>query len=190
MKLTPEKLAAFCAALSETCNVGKACKAVDISRWTAYHWRSEMPEFAAAWDAAMKVGVTALEDEAHRRAFEGIDKPLTHQGRFTHLYREVKDADGNPVLDEATGAPKMEPVLDEHGNHKVAAVREYSDTLAIFLLKAHDPDKYRENSKVELSGHLALSDMSEDEIRAEIAALAATGVLPLAPAPDDGSDLV
>ncbi|WP_137924641.1 terminase [Cupriavidus sp. 2SB] len=191
MKLTPEKLAAFCAALSETCNVGKACKAVDISRWTAYHWRSEMPDFAAAWDAAMKVGVTALEDEAHRRAFEGTDKPLTHQGRFTYLFREVKDADGNPVIDEATGAPKMEPVLDEQGNHKVAAVREYSDTLAIFLLKAHDPDKYRENSKVELSGHLATTDMSDDEIRAEIAALAASGALPVTPqGPDDGSDLV
>ena len=191
MKLTPEKLTAFCAALAETCQVGKACRAVGISRQTAYHWRSEMPDFAAAWDSAMRVGVTALEDEAHRRAFEGVDKPLTHQGRFTYLFREAKDANGNPVIDEQTGAPKMEPVLDEHGNHKVAAVREYSDTLAIFLLKAHDPDKYRENSKVELSGHLATTDMSDDEIRAEIAALAATGVLPVTPqGPDDGSDLV
>ncbi|WP_156173923.1 terminase [Cupriavidus basilensis] len=188
MKLTPEKLTAFCAALAETCQVGKACKAVDISRQTAYQWRSEMPDFAAAWDSAMKVGVTALEDEAHRRAFEGVDKPLAHQGRFTYLFREVKDADGNPALDYH-GLPKMEPVLDEHGNHKVAAVREYSDTLAIFLLKAHDPEKYRENSKVELSGHLALNEMSDDEIRAEIAALGVAGVLQGATHADDGSDL-
>lgn len=152
MKLTPEKLTAFCAALAETCNVGRACAAVGVSRWTAYHWRKEMPDFAKAWDDAMKAGLLALEDEAHRRAFEGVEKPVTHQGKFTYLYREAKDADGNPILDELTNTPKLEPVLDEQGNHKVAAVREYSDTLAIFLLKAHDPERYRENSRMELTG--------------------------------------
>lgn len=189
MKLTPEKLTAFCAALAETCNVGKACAAVGVSRYTAYKWRKDMPEFADAWDEAMKAGVLGLEDEAHRRAFEGVEKPLTHQGRFTYLYAEAKDEDGEPIIDERTGMVKMVPVLDEAGQHKVAAVREYSDTLAIFLLKAHAPEKYRENSKVELNGRLAIGDMSEDEIRAELAALVAAGVVPTG-APDDGSDLV
>lgn len=187
MKLTPEKLTAFCAALAETCNVGRACAAVGISRYTAYRWRKEMPDFAEVWDEAMEAGLLALEDEAHRRAFEGVEKPLTHLGNFTYLYREEKDEDGNPILDEATGKPRMVPVLDEHGNHKVAAVREYSDTLAIFLLKAHAPEKYRENSKVELSGSLAVSSMTDDEIRAELAALTAGGVLHT---PTDVSDLV
>lgn len=177
MKLTPEKLTAFCAALSETCNVGKACKAVGISRMTAYTWRKDMPDFADAWDEAMRVGVTALEDEAHRRAFEGVDDPLTHQGKFTYLYRIKRDENGEPLLDE-NGNEIHEPVLDENGEHKVAAVRKYSDTLAIFLLKAHDPEKYRENSRIELGGHLAVGEMTEDEIRAELAALAATGLIP------------
>lgn len=194
MKLTPEKLTAFCAALAETCNVGKACAAVGISRMTAYTWRKDMPDFAATWDDAMKAGLLALEDEAHRRAFEGVDDPLTHQGQFTYLYREVRDEDGNPVLDEK-GNPQREPVLDECGEHKVAAVRKYSDTLAIFLLKAHAPEKYRENSKIELTGQLAVTDMSEDEIRAELAALAAAGVIPASmadteKADDDISDLI
>lgn len=153
MKVTPEKLTAFCSALSETCNVGKACKAVDISRQTAYRWREEFPAFAEAWDKAMRIGVTALEDEAHRRAFEGIDKPIVHQGVVMNT------------------------------------MKEYSDTLAIFLLKSHNPEKYRENSKVELKGHLALGDMSEDEIRAELAALVASGVVPTG-SPDDISDLL
>lgn len=116
MKVTPEKLTAFCAALAETCQVGRACAAVGISRQTAYRWREEMPEFAEAWDAAKRIGVSALEDEAHRRAFEGVDKPVFYKG-------------------------------DECGS-----IREYSDLLAVFLLKAHDPSKYRENSKLELSG--------------------------------------
>lgn len=153
MKLTPEKLTAFCAALAETCNVGKACAAVGVSRYTAYKWRKVVPDFAEAWDEAMKAGVLGLEDEAHRRAFEGTDEPVWHQGA------------------------------------QCGTVRKYSDTLAIFLLKAHAPEKYREHSKVELNGHLAIGDMSEDEIRAELAALVAAGVVPTG-APDDGSDLV
>lgn len=153
MKLTPEKLTAFCAALAETCNVGKACAAVGVSRYTAYKWRKVVPDFAEAWDEAMKAGVLGLEDEAHRRAFEGTDEPVWHQGA------------------------------------QCGTVRKYSDTLAIFLLKAHAPEKYRENSKVEFNGRLAICDMSEDEIRAELAALVAAGVVPTG-APDDGSDLV
>lgn len=123
MKVTPERLSAFCHVLSETCNVGRACKAIEISRQTAYRWRSEMPEFAEAWDQAMKIGVTALEDEAHRRAFEGFDKPIVHQG----------------------------VIMD--------TVKEYSDTLAIFLLKAHNPDKYRERSTVDqnIAGNMAVT---------------------------------
>ena len=152
MKLTPEKLTAFCAALAETCNVGKACAAVGISRMTAYTWRKDMPDFAQAWDDAMKAGLLALEDEAHRRAFDGVDEPVFYKG-------------------------------DECGT-----IRKYSDTLAIFLLKAHNPEKYRDNSKVELSGSLAVTSMTDDEIRAELAALTAGGVLP--PGDDDVSDLV
>lgn len=38
------------------------------------------------------------------------------------------------------------------GGEKVGSVREYSDTLMIFLLKGARPQKYRENHKVEVSG--------------------------------------
>lgn len=158
MKLTPEKLTAFCAALAETGIVARACKAVDVSRYTAYKWRDEIPEFAEAWDRALRVGVTALEDEAHRRAFEGSDEPVFHQGSVC------------------------------------GSVRKYSDTLAIFLLKAHAPEKYRENSRVELAGSLNVNQMTEDEMRAELAALGAADlIVPTQPAQgagDDCSDLV
>lgn len=116
MKLTPEKLTAFCAALAETCNVGKACAAVGISRQTAYDWREDDPAFAERWKRAMRAGLTVLEDEMHRRAIDGTDEPVYHQGE------------------------------------QCGTVRKYSDTLAIFLAKAHDPEKYRENSRMELTG--------------------------------------
>ena len=170
MKLTPEKLTAFCAALAETCRVDKACKAVGVSRVTAYKWREVMPEFRASWDAALKVGITALEDEAHRRAFEGVAEPVVHQGQFTPLMTEEIDEEGNPVLDDE-GRPKMKPRLDENGEPMVASVRKYSDTLAIFLLKAHDPDKYRDRSSVDLKANMSINEMSEAELAAELAAL-------------------
>lgn len=44
----------------------------------------------------------------------------------------------------------LEPVFYE--GKQVAKIRKYSDTLMIFLLKAHRPDKYRENSRVEHVG--------------------------------------
>jgi len=48
---------------------------------------------------------------------------------------------------------------------------------------------WSESSKLELSGHLALTDMSEDEIRAELASLVShTGAAKPQPA-DDDSDL-
>lgn len=63
-----------------------------------------------------------------------------------------------------------------------------SDLLAIFLLKGAFPDKYNPINRVEMSGHLATSDMSDDEIRAELAIIAA-GAVPSEPE-DDNSDLV
>jgi len=122
-KLAAVKKEGFLAVLAQGCNVGRACSAVQIDRTTAYVWRDRDADFAAAWDKALRIGVSALEDEAHRRAFDGVDEPVFHKG----------DVCG--------------------------AVRKYSDTLAIFLLKAHNPDKYRENAKLELSGRVEMADV-------------------------------
>lgn len=113
---TPEKDAAFFAALAESGNVSKSAIAIGASRSIVYEWREADPEFAARWERAMKVSVLGMEDEAKRRAIEGVAE-------------EIFDKDGNPS----------------------GTKTKYSDTLLIFLMKAHDP-KYRENSKLELSG--------------------------------------
>jgi hypothetical protein len=137
VKLTPERKAAFCAALAASGgNVSRACQAVDIARMTAYEWRDEDPAFAAAWERAKAIGMDALEDEATRRAFEGFDRPIVHQGVIT------------------------------------ATMREYSDTLAIFLLKGGKPEKYRERIDQNVNGSVTLTVM--------------TGV----PDAHDGSDLL
>lgn len=137
-KFTPERQIAFCAALAETCNVGSACRAVGISRQAAYAWREDFPDFADAWDKAKRCGVTALEDEAHRRAFEGNEESVYHNGNVC------------------------------------GTVRRYSDTLAIFLLKAHCPERYRENARMELTGaNGGPLQISDTERAAKIKALLA-----------------
>jgi transposase-like protein len=117
VKVTPEKKVAFCAALAASGgSITRACQAIDVTRMTAYRWRDDDQAFAKDWEAAKAAGLDALEDEALRRAYEGYDKPIVHQGIITDT------------------------------------VKEYSDTLAIFLLKGGKPEKYRDNARMELTG--------------------------------------
>ena len=74
--LTPNARATFLEALRETCNVTRAAEAAGVSRQTIYNWREKDPEFEAQVKAAKVKAVEALEDEAHRRAFEGIEEPI------------------------------------------------------------------------------------------------------------------
>lgn len=105
----------FLEKLAECGNVTRSCKAAGISRWTAYRYRAEHPDFEAAWNDAVKIAVGLLEDEAWRRAREGTKKPVFYKGI------------------------------------KAGTIREYSDTLLIFLLKAHDK-KYRDTLDVTTGG--------------------------------------
>ena len=136
-KMTNEKKAAFLAALAKTCNVTRACEAINIARVTAYEWRDNDEKFAAEWVKARNIGADALEDEATRRAFEGTDKPVFHMGV------------------------------------QCGAIREYSDTLAIFLLKGAKPDKYREHTHVDMTNSDGSLQMDESTRSARVAQLLA-----------------
>ena len=189
---------AFLDCLREKGNVTAAARLVGIDRVTAYRWRDADADFAQAWDDAIEEAADLIELEAHRRAVSGIDEPVIYQGDVTYLYerdekgrvihdtvqRKTIGLDGEPRI-VTEQVPRL--LLDAQGKPVTLAKRVYSDALMALLLKAHRPDKYRENSKIELNGSMSLSAMTEDEIRAELALLTATGItLP----PDDGSDLV
>ncbi|TDR82195.1 terminase [Paludibacterium purpuratum] len=115
-KATPEKLAQFLEVLATTANVSAAAKKVRIDRTHMYRLRDDDPEFAAAWDEAVKLGTAALEDEAVRRAHDGTLKPVFYKGE------------------------------------RCGTIREYSDTLLIFLLKARDPERFADRLKQEVTG--------------------------------------
>jgi hypothetical protein len=108
----------FLAALRNTANVRVACDAAEVGRSTAYRYRDRDAKFAERWDDALDEACDALELEARRRAVHGVE-------------RETWVRDG---VDER-GRPSFRKVL----------VREYSDNLLMFLLRAARPEKYREN---------------------------------------------
>ena len=102
--------APFLEALRQTGNVSLAAKRAGIERKTAYRHRARSKRFAEEWDEALEEAVDLLEEEARRRAIEGVVGP--------------------------------------------GGERRYSDTLLIFLLKAHRPKKYRDNVKLTHEGKL------------------------------------
>jgi hypothetical protein len=88
---TDRARASFLVVLRETCNVSEAARAAGIGRRTAYEWREKDAKFAEGWDDAEEEAADKLEREAWRRAVEGIDKPVVHQGVITATYKEYSD---------------------------------------------------------------------------------------------------
>jgi hypothetical protein len=94
VKRTDAKVATFLERLAEGFSVGGAAQAAGFDRVTAYRWRAADPEFAAAWDAARETGSDALEDEARRRACEGVQKLVLHQGKPVLVSWQGYDGEG------------------------------------------------------------------------------------------------
>ena len=82
----------FLQALLETGSVILSRKKVDVDKCTLYMHRDKYPDFKAAWDEAMDEAVDLLEQEAMRRAVEGVDKPVFYQGELVGHIREYSDA--------------------------------------------------------------------------------------------------
>lgn len=127
-KFGADKQRLFLETLRATCNVTLAAAAVGMHRDNLYRWRKRDPEFRAEWHNAVEEAIDLLEAELHRRAFAGVDKPVVYQGEIR------RDEAGRPVT-----------------------VKDYSDGLAMFLMKAHRPERYRERIEARLSGGATVS---------------------------------
>jgi len=126
---TPKKRAAFLAAFAETGSVTHAAAAADMTRVTHYRWSEESEEYRQLFEFAKEEALENLEREARFRATEGL-----------RLYKF--DRDGNALKHPITGEPYFE--------------EKRSDVLLIFLLKAADPEKYRERTETQLRGEVNL----------------------------------
>jgi hypothetical protein len=103
---------------ANTAHVTNSVRHAGVSVVTVWRWRHESEVFAKWYGELHALGVGVLEEEAKRRAFEGIVKPVYQKGV------------------------------------RVGSVREYSDQLAMFLLKAYDA-KFKESTTVNVVGGLA-----------------------------------
>lgn len=89
---TPEKRNDFLTSLATTGNVRKAAEACGVSTRLAYIHRSNDAEFAQAWQDALTEAIeTVLEPEALRRAVEGTDKAVYHNGEVVGYEKQYSD---------------------------------------------------------------------------------------------------
>jgi hypothetical protein len=92
---------------------------------------------------------TRDEDEAFAQAWDdALDDAL--DGMEEEVYRRGVEGVLKPVY---------------QGGKKVGSIREYSDTLLIFRLKAERPEKYRERTDVRHSGKIDVSRLSDAELQ-------------------------
>lgn len=136
----PDWAPAFLEAFADCGNISRACEVADVDRRTFYRRRDADKQFAADVREADKIATGRLEDEAWRRAHDGTERPVFGSG-------------GAGI-----------------GSVQVGTVREYSDTLLIFLLKARRPKKYRERIEHKHKGSLRvrrsgdLSRLTDDQL--------------------------
>lgn len=149
----------FISELAVDGNVTRAARVAGVERCGLYDKRERDPEFARRWAMAINAFADTLEKEAFRRAVLGVEKPIAYQGQFTYVME--RDANGKVIYDmtdegevDKDGNPKLTRTpryqLDENGRPKVVAIREYSDSILLALLKAKKPQEYRDNARVEL----------------------------------------
>jgi hypothetical protein len=114
--------AVFLEAFAQSANVTAACRKAGISRETIYRWQEHDATFSLRFKQAEAEANDVIRAAIFQRAVQGVDKPLHYQGRV---------------------------VVDERGQR--LTVKEYSDTLLIFLAKARMPE-FRERQQLEVTG--------------------------------------
>ena len=73
-------------------SVTRAGERVDVSYMSICRWRKADKEFNDAFEAAYKQGTDRIEDEAYRRAVQGIEKPIFYQGEECAVVTEYSDS--------------------------------------------------------------------------------------------------
>ena len=133
----------------ETANIKASCKYAGISRPTFYDWRDHDETFKAQLPDAEQDANDTLEFAAYDRAVNGVPSFVVSQGKLVYEEIPLFNEDGTPKLDK-WGKP-------EYVRGKPIIERKFSDTLAITLLKARMPEKYKERAAVDHSGTIDIT---------------------------------
>lgn len=82
---------AFLAAFAECGQITKAAKAANVNRRAHYDWVATDPKYPARFAEACAQSGDALEDEATRRAMDGVMQVEWYQGRAVGTKRVYSD---------------------------------------------------------------------------------------------------
>lgn len=138
---------AFLAAFSVSGRVAHAAKASRQERDLHYRWMKDDPAYPALFAEAKARAVTAWEDEAVRRATEGVFEPNTYQGEFVYPVKGYEvDPETGKFRENCLG--NRIPIYGK----KPLGMMKLSDRLLEFLLRGNKQETYRDRGTVELTG--------------------------------------
>jgi hypothetical protein len=83
---------AFLQALASGLSVTRAADQAAVGRATVYGWRKSDAAFSSAWDDALEASADLLEDEARRRAVEGVEENVYYGGKPVGVVRKYSDS--------------------------------------------------------------------------------------------------
>lgn len=81
----------FLDALTDGASINAAARAAGVHPTLVYKRRREDEAFRRAWHAAANLSTPLLEQEAQRRAFHGVDKPIYQKGELVGYERRYSD---------------------------------------------------------------------------------------------------
>lgn len=114
-----------------------ACAHVGLSSTSAYRAKKRIPDFGAAWDAALAYCVPALERAAYLRAVDGWLEPIVYKGEVVAHRRRFSDAmlrlllqreDARPVPSVARSGPGSRAAAEAELLKKLAAYARRTGT--------------------------------------------------------------
>ena len=148
-KRTPEILDEICDRIANGEPLRAICRDERMPSWrSVYDWINSDSEFAARIAHARDLGFDAIAEEA----------------------LEIADTTQVGVRSERSAEGTKETREDMLGHRKLRVWTRLQ------LLAKWCPKKYGDRQAIEMSGNLALNTMSDEEIRAELAALTASNV--------------
>lgn len=161
----------FLTALRERGKISPACRAVGVGYTTVNARRKTDPGFEELVVQAIEDCKDDMEAEMIRRAKDGVNEPVIHQGQLQYLMEPVLDEEGAVLLD-AAGRTRMKPVTDAKGNFVPLTVNKRSDALLMFGLKGYRKSVFAERTELTgADGKPLETQMSDTERVARVAAL-------------------
>ncbi len=92
LKATDENKEIVLAMLSNGATYAAAAAAIGAHRRTIMKWSDNDEEFAQRWNDAVEEGIDRLEQEAIRRARDGVKRPVFYMGQVVGHIQEYSDS--------------------------------------------------------------------------------------------------